>query len=409
MPSVSPLISPVDVAICDPDVMWRVAHMNAVKGVNVREFESVSDALEVVTPEHPMVVVVGPTSPSDEIEAITAAGPRARWLRMIIVERSNSGDSVARAEALNVDRVLSSYTSDADFAHAVLELLDRPDEPVPDSPEAEAGTEAATEGPVRGTKLYEHIIVPFDGTAPAQGATMVGADLARMLGAELVVMTANGMGRAASVGHVKEQAIAISDHSVTVWVEPNANEVEAIATMITFRPKSLICMSTSGRTGVRRAAYGSMPERLVRVVDAPLVLLGPRWTGASIADLRHLVVCVDATPKAEVSVALAAMWAAALPVNATLLHVRTDSSESRVDLDRLAVPLEGRCKIVDKVTVEKADVAQGILDVVKDSGRPLVVMATGARVGLDRMVHGSVMASLISKCDVPVLVQRGPS
>ena len=35
-------------------------------------------------------------------------------------------------------------------------------------------------------------------------------------------------------------------------------------------------------------------------------------------------------------------------------------------------------------------------------------MATHGRGGVDRMLHGSVMASLISKCEVPILVQRGP-
>ncbi len=257
--------------------------------------------------------------------------------------------------------------------------------------------------------MYKHVIVPFDGTRPAQGATMVGADLARLLGAELVVMTANGIDRPSSVRQVKERAMAMSDGTVTVWVEPTANEVDAMATMVDYRPSSLICMSSSARTGVRRAAYGSLAERLVRDLDAPLVIVGPRWAGASIADLRHLVVCVDETPKAETAVDLAAAWAAEIPLNATLLHVRSDAHAPPVDLDRLAGPLAERCDIVDRLTIESSDVVDGILEVVDGSMSPLVVLATGARVGLDRIRHGSVMASLISKCEVPVLVQRGPS
>lgn len=35
-------------------------------------------------------------------------------------------------------------------------------------------------------------------------------------------------------------------------------------------------------------------------------------------------------------------------------------------------------------------------------------MATGARSGFDRLLHGSVMATMLARSDVPVLLQRGP-
>lgn len=256
--------------------------------------------------------------------------------------------------------------------------------------------------------MYDHIIVPFDGTKAAQRATMVGADLARMVGAELVVMTAHGVEHADSVSLVKQKAMSISDSTVTVWVEPRQNESAALATMLAYRPNSLICMATSARTGVRRAAYGSLAERLVREVDAPLLLIGPRWGGASVVDLRHLVVCIDGTPTAEAAIPLAGQWAEALPLNVTLVHVHGGAHEVAVDLDRLARPLESRCDIVDKVTVENHDVVDGILDVVHHSISPIVVMATGARSGFDRLLHGSVMATMLARSDVPVLLQRGP-
>jgi MinD-like ATPase involved in chromosome partitioning or flagellar assembly len=687
MSSSSPLIAPIDIAICDPDLLWRVDHLNAVKGVTVREFESAADALEIVTPGHAVVLVIGPSSPPDELEAISAAGPKPGWLRVIVVDRAGSQDLSAAAARLKVDRVLSFRSEGAEFAEAVLEVLARDAEPggptdpaadvqsgietpvdpgvltgpadpgfagvvlegqtaeaarsasevilvtaakggegastialnlaleisgpsvrvalvdgdptfgdlaldlgLPPSPRPVAGAAAppdtitppliiddaselllmqmpapsgrdgprdrigeldalsdliaiarqradivvvdlpietlleteqlshttrilivttghtasvknallATErlgskinvglvineidrhpnatppdeiaaavglpllahlpydrtlarsasepasrlvaerhsryrrairalrtGPadgisrtetqarpgekVRNANLYEHIIVPFDGTSAAQGASMVGVDLARRMEAELVVMTASGMDGAASVRQLKARSMAMSDASVTIWQEPEVNEVKAISSMVGFRPNSLICMSTSARTGVRRAAYGSLAERLLRELDVPLVLVGPRWAGGSVADLSHLVICVDATPRADAAVALAATWAGALPLTATLVHVRTDIDAPRVDLDRLAEPLEPWCPLIEKLTVQNSDVVEGILEVVKDSISPLVVMAASVRGGLDRMVHGSVMASLIGKCEVPVLVRRAGS
>ncbi|MGZ4693089.1 MAG: universal stress protein [Acidimicrobiales bacterium] len=256
--------------------------------------------------------------------------------------------------------------------------------------------------------MYDHIIVPFDGTERAQRASLVGADLGHLLGAELVVMTADDIDREPAIRRVKQRAMDLSDETVTVWVEPMANEAKAVSTMIDFRPNSLICMATSGRTGVRRAAYGSLAERLLHDLDAPILLIGPRWAGASVVDLRHLVVCVDHTTTSEAAIPLAASWAEALPLDATLIHVCTDDDEPPVDLDRLALPLEQRCRIVDKVVVENHDAVAGILDVVQHSISPLVVMATSARGGIDRLLHGSVTASLVSRCEAPVLVQRGP-
>lgn len=255
--------------------------------------------------------------------------------------------------------------------------------------------------------MYDYVIVPFDGTERAQRASLVGADLGHMFGAELVVMTADDIDREPAIRRVKQRAMDLSDDTVTVWVEPTANEVRAVSTMIDHRPSSLICMATSGRTGVRRAAYGSLAERLLHDIEAPILLIGPRWAGASVVDLRHLVVCVDHTTTSEAAVPLAASWAEALPLDATLIHVCTEDDETPVDLDRLALPLEERCRIVDKVVVENRDPVAGILDVVAHSISPLVVMATSGRGGIDRMLHGSVAASLISRCAVPVLVRRG--
>jgi nucleotide-binding universal stress UspA family protein len=56
--------------------------------------------------------------------------------------------------------------------------------------------------------------------------------------------------------------------------------------------------------------------------------------------------------------------------------------------------------------VRNPDVVDGIVQVVEGSLKPLVVMATSARSGVDRMLHGSVMAALMAKCVAPVLVWR---
>ena len=49
-----------------------------------------------------------------------------------------------------------------------------------------------------------------------------------------------------------------------------------MATVVRYRPNSLVCMYTNARTGVRRAVYGSLAERLLRRTDAPSCCSGRR-------------------------------------------------------------------------------------------------------------------------------------
>jgi nucleotide-binding universal stress UspA family protein len=255
--------------------------------------------------------------------------------------------------------------------------------------------------------MYEHIIVPFDGTKAANRAVLLGAEISTMADADLVVATSSGSGRRSSVRKAKDRAVSFSDDRVTVWLEPARSLRAAFETMVAYRPNSLICMYTHARTGVLRTVYGNLAQTLLRVVDAPLLLIGPEWAESSVSNLNHLIVCVDGSAASEAAISLAGDWADMTPLGVTVLHVRTSADEGEVDLDRLAAPLESRCEIVDKLVVDNADVVDGVLDVVRHSIEPIVVMATHARTGVDRLRHGSIVAELSTKCPVPILVQRG--
>ncbi len=256
--------------------------------------------------------------------------------------------------------------------------------------------------------MYEHIIVPFDGSEPAQHSVMVGADLSTMLHSALVIATANAVEGDDAVQGLKAHAMAMSDERATVWVEPHATEAGAIANVAAWRPNSLLCMSTHARTGVLRAVYASLAERLVHDLDSPVLLLGPEFRGDPVTELGHLIVCFDGSPVAEAAIPLAGQWAQALPLNITLLHVKEHADDPDVDLARFAQPLLPLCDVVDLVEIADRRVVPGILDVVQHSINPFVVMATHSRTGLARLLAGSLTADVLRRCPVPVLVQRGP-
>lgn len=260
--------------------------------------------------------------------------------------------------------------------------------------------------------MYEHIIVPFDGTEAAKRAALAGADLSKLLDCELLVVTGAQVENPEHLIQLKEQAMAMSDEDVNVWVEAHTSPANAVTTVVEHRPNSLICMSSHARGGVVRAVYGSLAEKLLRTVDVPVLLLGPQWAGGGFIDLRQLIVCVDGSANSEAAIPLAASWGEALNLSATVLHVRTDTPDRREapeDLEGFAGPLRDSCPMVEAITVENGSVVDGILDVTSHAMQSVIVMATHGRHGIDRFRHGSVTADLSRRSSVPVLVQRGES
>jgi len=254
--------------------------------------------------------------------------------------------------------------------------------------------------------MYEHIIVPFDGTERAQHSAVVGRELATLFDTKLVLATAGEEPKSGALKDAKARAMGSSDERVTVWLEPGSNETNAMVTMAEFRPDSLFCMYTNARTGLLRMVYGSLADRLLRKTDTPVLLLGPQAGKATVAHLRRLVVAVDDGPSSLAAVALACAWADALPLQAVIVHVNRGDSPATIDLNRLAYPLESRCEFVDKVIVDNPKVVAGLLEVVSDGYDSVVVMATQGRVGLRRVLAGSVMAEMSQRSPVPVLAKR---
>jgi nucleotide-binding universal stress UspA family protein len=254
--------------------------------------------------------------------------------------------------------------------------------------------------------VYEHIIVPFDGTDRAQHSAVVGRELATLFDAPLVLATAGEEPESGALKDAKARAMGSSDDRVTVWLEPGSNETKAMVTMAKFRPNALFCMYTNARTGLLRLVYGSLADRLLHKTDTPVLLIGPRATESTVANLQRLIVAVDDDPSSLAAVALACTWADAMPVNAVVVHVNRGDGPATIDLGRLAYPLESRCGTVEKVIVDNARVVPGLLQVVGNGYDSVVVMATAGRVGIRRVAAGSVMAEMSQRSPVPVLATR---
>lgn len=193
----------------------------------------------------------------------------------------------------------------------------------------------------------------------------------------------------------------------------------------------LIAMATHGWSGLRRWVLGSVADRVIQAAGAPVFLvrgqkdldpLSSRWPGAG------LLVPLDGYPEAEHALPHAQELAAKMKLRVQLLRVAMpDPSDRMSGMDLLYteeiieyikagaepyVALMAR-RLRDKGIVSSYKVAFGrpaeeILDVAKESGVDLIVMATHGFMGFKRLMLGSIADRVIRGADTPILVVRAP-
>ena len=251
--------------------------------------------------------------------------------------------------------------------------------------------------------MYEHIIVPFDGTEEAGEAAMLAAELGPRLGGRPTLVTSVDAD-AAEVEELKARAVIASDSSVDVWVEKSSRTASALASAVHFRPGSLVCLASHARDGVDRLLHGSLAGRVVAEIDAPVLVLGPEYEPFAVKDLRGLIVCVDGSETGQSVVPLAARWASHLEL--PVLLVTVDDGTPGPDLDALAELLRPHCPDVGVRRIAGAVVADAIVSLVAAFTPCIVVMGSHGRSGLGRLIGGSQIDAVVRRSPAPVLVQR---
>lgn len=142
----------------------------------------------------------------------------------------------------------------------------------------------------------DKILVPLDGSPAAEGALTTAADLAKAVGARVLLLraaqarTLPGVDPTEAEVEVVRDAEAylaevkarlatwgLPDVDTTVWYGPAA---AAIVEAAEFHRAGLILMTTHGRTGLPRLVLGSVAESVLRGTPTPILLL--RADGATI-------------------------------------------------------------------------------------------------------------------------------
>lgn len=130
--------------------------------------------------------------------------------------------------------------------------------------------------------MYEHLLVPTDGSEGTQQAIAHGLRLADRFDATvhgLSVVPEGPLGASGgdgvvttarrAVDHVEDEATATGLEAVTTVEHGVPHEV--ILEYCSDEGIDMVVMGTKGRTGLDRVLVGSVTERVVRMADVPVV------------------------------------------------------------------------------------------------------------------------------------------
>jgi nucleotide-binding universal stress UspA family protein len=263
--------------------------------------------------------------------------------------------------------------------------------------------------------MFETVVLALDGSSLAEQALAPAAAIARRSGARLRLLhveIAGGHSDAAErLGALADQLdqpceVAIVDGD---WV------AEAIAEAAD-QPDTLLCLTSHGAGGLRRALLGSVAEDVLRLHAHPILLVGPHGSeGPPIDPGARLLICTDGSAVADTIVPVAQAWCAAFGLAPWVVTV----------VDPEVVAGTDRSDVVESGHVERiarqlgADDGRGGWDVLHDSQparalaeaaralpAALLTLATHGKTGLARVTMGSVASAVLREAPCPVLVLR---
>lgn len=295
--------------------------------------------------------------------------------------------------------------------------------------------------------MFQHFLIPLDGSQLAESILPAAQTLARACHARVTLLhvvepaaptTVHGQAHLLNAAqaelYLKERATELSSQGIAAdWHVDRAERgvVQAIFAHGLELHADLILLTDHGASGLRGRLLGSIPQQVLQRGEIPVLLvraealqhhefrceriLAPldssalyeaaltaageiaRVSGASL----HLIVVV---PTVDALSPERAATGTILP-SSTRAVLDLAEAGARQYLDEKINALRAR-KLDATGYVARGDVATKILDCAKTTRADLIVMATHGRAGLDAFWSGSIAPRVVKRATIPILLLR---
>lgn len=301
--------------------------------------------------------------------------------------------------------------------------------------------------------MFDHIIVPLDGSPLAESALPDALALADATGASVTLLQvvppshqmldynlrydaaaeSEQLDRAGDALEVRARSLSSPGRCVRSYVTVGdaAEEIVRYAERVGGQ---CIVMATHGWGGVLHWAFGSVARKVLTTARVPTLVIRPQGVPEHPdrpATIRTILVPQDGSERAEAAIPVARELAQKLHARLTLARIvpvltemfvgspytplmrstYTDEAmgaartAARAHLDVLARGLRSDGIAVETIVNDGSPVDR-LLNLLNEQPRDLVVMSTHGRTGISRWVMGSVAERLVEASHTPVFIVR---
>lgn len=294
--------------------------------------------------------------------------------------------------------------------------------------------------------MYQHVLVPLDGSAFGEQALPTACWIARQAGAVLHLVHAylpvspEGMpvvdSHLKALGHHHDHSYlqVLSERIGAEWGLTMATALlelpaaESIAGYARANRVDLLVLTTHGRGGFSRLWLGSVADELVHCCEQPLLVLRPGKMAASDPPAcRRILIPLDGSELSAQIVPHGARLGALFGAEYTLLQVvqpardtlllsgfhdpeldRETLEEHQAQAEQQLTALAGELRAAGHTVQTQVLVAEqpapAIIDSVAELKIDLIAMATHGHGGLARLLMGSVADKVLRGVEVPLLL-----
>jgi nucleotide-binding universal stress UspA family protein len=184
-----------------------------------------------------------------------------------------------------------------------------------------------------------------------------------------------------------------------------------IAAIVRSEPVDVIVLGTHGRTGLRKAVFGSVAEKLFRHAARPVLTIGPH-VNTQVEGMQeiHSILCpTDFSQEAEAALGYAVSLARERGARLYLLHIpKPGRAWDRAFLEQYLLgllPAEPGLQCEPKAMVEEGEAAEVIVDEAREIAADLIVMGPKRRSGMPGTM--ATTYRVVTEAPCPVLTVRG--
>jgi nucleotide-binding universal stress UspA family protein len=288
------------------------------------------------------------------------------------------------------------------------------------------------------------IVVPLDGSAESEAALPHARAIAAATGGKLVLFSSVylpdmwlapatqvdlSVEIEAARDYLESRRAGLTEIPTEVAVGEGL-PAQAILEYARSSGADLIAMTTHGRSGVSRLAWGSVAGKVQHSTETPLLVVRPPEGGepsASAPPVEKILVPLDGSRLSQAALPFAQALAQAFGASLLLLHsvptpsagkpgtfvptvhdrtLRESIDSGKAMLDRLARSIESASGVTAERTVTLGDPVEQIVTVAEAESAGLVVMSTHGNAGAGRWLIGSVADAVVRRAHVPCLLVR---